>query len=64
MPTPYAGLQTHAVELLRKTVTAHAKVRAGIATHAEKHAALRQAERTRKHANAELSKPLKVPSGS
>lgn len=63
MQSPYAGLQASTLELLRKSITAHEAVRLAIATHAEKHAANRQAELNAKRQAAELSQPLKAPDG-
>lgn len=61
MPTQYTGLQKSALELLRAAISAHEAVRQGIATHAEKHHAARQAELNAMRERAELSQPLKAP---
>lgn len=61
MPTPYAGLQQSAIGLLARAGTAHRAVMEGIATHAQKNHAARQAALDEMHRRQRLATPLKAP---
>jgi hypothetical protein len=61
MAERHAGIQISTLALLGKTTEAHRAVMEGIATHAQKNHARRQAELNAMRERAELSQPLKTP---
>ena len=58
MTAGYVGQNVDPVADLRKAISAHRAVSEGIATHAEKHRAKREAHQNKMARDHELAKPL------